>query len=130
MLKGEMFLFVSSLMLWNQQRPSYTNFMLIRFVSMRILLSTSLMLMNIVVSYCPSHGFHKSLTFICTCCYTRHSTLLATTMNSIVVEVLMVLMFMWIWMMPWLNQWRLHVQKLPQHCVLDCFVDFLMWKSC
>jgi hypothetical protein len=53
----------------------------------------------------PSLGFHMSLMLICTCCHTWHLALLATTTNSITLEVLMVFMFMWIWMtsLQWLN---------------------------
>jgi len=65
------------------------------FVSMAIvLLTSSLLFVNIVVSYYPSLGFHMSLMLFCTYCHTWHSTLLATIAYSIIVEVLMVLMFM------------------------------------
>jgi hypothetical protein len=107
--------------------------MLILFVSMTILFSmSSLLFMNIIVSWWPSLGFQMNLMLTCTCCHTWHLTLLTIIIDSITVEVLMVFMFMWIWVtsLPWLNQWRLHVQKLPQHYVLNCFVNFLMWKSC
>jgi hypothetical protein len=77
------------------KRPSYIDFMLILFVSMTILLlMNSLLFVNIIVSYYPSFGFHMNPMLIYTCCNTWHSTLLVTTIDSITMEVLMVLMFM------------------------------------
>ncbi len=88
MLESNKFLFVNSLMMQNQQKPSYTDFMLILFVSMMIMLSmSSLLFVNIVVSCCHSLGFHMSLMLIYTCCHILHSIFLATTMDSITLEV-------------------------------------------
>jgi hypothetical protein len=65
------------------------------FCNMMILFSMdSLLLVNIVVSCCLPPRFHMNLMLINTCCHTWHSTLLAITTNSIIVEVLMVVMFM------------------------------------
>jgi hypothetical protein len=65
------------------------------FVNMMLLLSmNSLLFVNIKMSSCPSPRFHMILMPIFTCCHTWHATLLTITMNSITMEVLMVLMFM------------------------------------
>jgi hypothetical protein len=111
-VQGEMFLFVSSLMPWNQMRPSYTNFMLIFFVRMIILLFNEF---TIVCEHrtelLPISWFSHESDVNYTCYHIWHWASLTIITYSIIVEVLMMLMFMWIWVtnLPWLNQWRLHV---------------------
>jgi len=54
---------------------SYTNFMLIFFINMMILISmSSLLFVNIIMNNCPSIGFHTILMLILTCYHiTNHN---------------------------------------------------------
>jgi len=92
----------------------------------------SLLFVNIVVSCCHSLGFHMSLMLIYTCCHIWNSTLLATTMDSITLEVS--------------NGAYVHVNISDQYAMIESmkvacskvtttlcvelFHNSLMWKLC